>query len=214
MIERVHGKSLALLLACGIGALLSLAATHNALQTRIAANAEIAAQQPLLAALPAALRPLVTLQPAGLVDDVEQLKLREPASAYHVLQGSEPIGWLYPATADDGYGGGIGLIVGVSAGGEVLGVAVRAHRETPGIGARITGADRAWLDIFHGRSLDNPRPGAWFVTRDGGAFDQITGATVTSRAVTNAVRRVLVYHARKHPRDAPPLAIDDEASNE
>jgi electron transport complex protein RnfG len=195
--ERALKKSFVWLLACGIAALLLLTGTHAAWRARICANLEAAKQKPLLEALPAALRQHVTIQPAGLIDDVDQLKLHSPTPTYRVLQNGKPIGWLYPAIADDGYGGDIELIVGVRTNGDVLGVTIRKHRETPGIGARITGADRAWLEVFQGRNLENPRPGVWFVKGDGGAFDQITGATVTSRAVTNAIRRVLVYHARK-----------------
>jgi electron transport complex protein RnfG len=207
--ERALKKSSVWLFACGIAALLLLTATDSAWRARISANLEAARQKPLLEALPAALRQHATIQSAGLIDDIDQLKLRAPTPMYRVLQDDEPIGWLYPAIADDGYGGDIELIVGVRTNGNVLGVAIRKHRETPGIGARIAGADRKWLEIFQGRSLDNPRPGVWFVKGDGGAFDQITGATVTSRAVTNAIRRVLIYHTRKQGSQTLSAAKED-----
>ena len=79
------------------------------------------------------------------------------------------------------------LLIAVDARGRVLGVRVLSHSETPGLGDGIEAARSDWILGFDGRSLDNTPPADWAVRKDGGAFDQFTGATVTPRAVVWAV---------------------------
>ncbi|MCZ8166080.1 electron transport complex subunit RsxG [Silanimonas sp.] len=100
---------------------------------------------------------------------------------------------LLEAVAPDGYNGDIRLLVGVDAQGRVIGVRVVEHRETPGLGDPIEIARGPWITGFDGRSLRDPAADAWRVRRDGGAFDQLAGATITPRAVVGAVRRALQF---------------------
>jgi len=97
------------------------------------------------------------------------------------------------AVAANGYNGPIGLLIGIDSSGVVTGVRVTDHRETPGLGDAIETDRSDWIDGFAGASLENPPVGDWRVTRDGGRFDTITGATVTPRAVTEAVKNALIY---------------------
>jgi electron transport complex protein RnfG len=73
---------------------------------------------------------------------------------------------------------------------------VLSHRETPGLGDDIEAARSNWIDGFLGKSLQNPSAGGWRVRRDGGEFDQFTGATITPRAVVAAVHRGLIFFDR------------------
>jgi electron transport complex protein RnfG len=100
---------------------------------------------------------------------------------------------LLEAVAPDGYNGDIRLLVGVDARGRVIGVRVVEHRETPGLGDPIEIARGPWITGFDGRSLHDPSEDAWRLRRDGGAFDQLAGATITPRAVVGAVRRALQF---------------------
>jgi electron transport complex protein RnfG len=84
--------------------------------------------------------------------------------------------------------------VAVNLDGTLSGVRVLAHRETPGLGDGIEANRSDWILAFTGRSLRDPTAGDWAVRRDGGAFDQLTGATITPRAIVAAVRRVLQYY--------------------
>ena len=68
-----------------------------------------------------------------------------------------------------------------------------AHRETPGLGDYIEEERSDWIYGFDGKSLDNPPLERWAVKKDGGAFDQLTGATITPRAIVKAVRKTLIY---------------------
>lgn len=96
-----------------------------------------------------------------------------------------------------GYGGPISLMVAVDVQGNLLGVQVLSHRETPGIGDAFERTP--WLLGFKDRSLRNPEPVGWAVRKDGGEFDQFTGATITPRAIVSMVRRSLEFYAsRRH----------------
>ncbi len=96
-------------------------------------------------------------------------------------------------TAPDGYSGNIDMIIGIGRNGDILGVRVIAHAETPGLGDKIEIAKSDWILSFNGRSLENPTVEQWAVKKDGGEFDQFSGATITPRAVVNAVRRGLLF---------------------
>ncbi len=122
-----------------------------------------------------------------------------PATAYALRLGARPVATLMRMTTPDGYNGDIELMLVVSRDGSLAGVEVVSHRETPGLGDRIESRRSDWLRQFEGRSLGHPPMPEWKVRRDGGRFDQLTGATVTPRAVVSAVQEALVY-LRQHPR--------------
>ncbi len=87
----------------------------------------------------------------------------------------------------DGYGGAIKVILGINPKGELLGVRVISHAETPGLGDKIEINKDDWITSFDGKSLENLTLEQWAVKKDGGEFDQFTGATITPRAVVQAV---------------------------
>jgi electron transport complex protein RnfG len=116
--------------------------------------------------------------------------------AYRARRDGQPVAVILKFDAVNGYNGHIGLLVGVDADGRVAGVRVTSHRETPGLGDAIEIEKSGWVLAFDGASLQAPAPTQWKVRRDGGAFDQFTGATITPRAVVEAVRLALEYHER------------------
>lgn len=108
-----------------------------------------------------------------------------------------------------GYAGAIDLIMGVDAQGSLLGVRVLSHAETPGLGDKIEPAKNDWILRFTGLSLDNPVESRWAVKKDGGDFDQFSGATITPRAVVGAIKDGLAFF-RDH-QDAllsPPVVFE------
>jgi len=129
------------------------------------------------------------------ISDVAFFRHPDPVTVYRARKDGQPVAALMTVTAPDGYNGDIRLLVGIDAGGTVLGVRVIAHRETPGLGDPIETGKSDWILGFEGRSLANPASAGWAVKRDGGAFDQFTGATITPRAVVRAVRDALLYFA-------------------
>lgn len=123
------------------------------------------------------------------------LRLSQERSIYRARRAGEIIAVIVPAYAPDGYSGGITLVVGVNRNGSVAGLRVLEHRETPGLGDAVDHRKSNWVDSFRGKALGNPVPERWAVRKDGGVFDQFTGATVTPRAVVRAARRTLEWVA-------------------
>ena len=135
-----------------------------------------------------------------IVDDVFEvaaetalLGIRERRQGYRVRREDTVVGVILPATARDGYSGDIRALVGVRQDGSVAGVRVVAHRETPGLGDKVDLHKSDWILDFNERSLANPALDGWNVEKEGGVFDQFTGATLTPRAVILATRRALEY---------------------
>jgi electron transport complex protein RnfG len=108
-------------------------------------------------------------------------------------KGNQLSAMVFEATVPDGYSGPIRLLVGVDSNGVLLGTRVITHKETPGLGDKIEKGKSDWIHGFTGKSLVDPKLDRWKVKKDGGDFDQFTGATVTPRAVVNGVRRALLY---------------------
>jgi electron transport complex protein RnfG len=133
------------------------------------------------------------LQDVVTVRDAERLGTDELLTVYRARQAGRPVAAILTAVAPDGYAGSIRLLVGIDAEGRLLGVRVLAHRETPGLGDAIDLRKSTWIDGFKGRSLEDPALERWHVKKDGGEFDQFTGATVTPRAVVHAVRNALLF---------------------
>jgi electron transport complex protein RnfG len=96
--------------------------------------------------------------------------------------------------APDGYAGAISLVMGIDKNGEILGVRVISHTETPGLGDKIEISKSKWILSFNGKSLDNVSFEQWAVKKDNGIFDQFSAATITPRKVVLAIRRGLEFY--------------------
>lgn len=125
---------------------------------------------------------------------------------YLAKKMDKPATAIFEITTNQGYSGSITLLVGVSAfNNTVTGVRVVNHKETPGLGDKMeiqkTPANKTpWVYDFNGKSLQKPLLAQWNVKKDNGDFDQFTGATITPRAIVNAVKSVLLY-AQDHMDD-------------
>jgi electron transport complex protein RnfG len=143
---------------------------------------------------PLPLSPLTSSTPlANNYVAIELLELSVERQAYIALMGNTFSGAILPVEAHDAYSGDINLLVAILADGTVSGVRVLAHRETPGLGDKIDIQVSSWILSFDGKSLANPSLPQWKVIKDGGEFDQLVGATITPRAVINAVQRALQF---------------------
>lgn len=160
---------------------------------RIAANERAQRVARLAAVLGAARYDNDLLGDVVLVRDAELLGTKEVVPIHRARLGGRPVAALIETVAPGGYAGAIRLLVAVGADGRLLGVRVLSHRETPGLGDSIDERKSNWILGFTGRSLGDPEAGRWRVRRDGGDFDQFTGATVTPRAVVGAVLDALLY---------------------
>lgn len=144
---------------------------------------------------------LAQVLPAGgydndlLQDQVHiQIAGGPPLTVYRARKGGAFTGAVFQTSAR-GYSGEIQVLLGVDPEGRILGVRVIRHTETPGLGDKIELAKSDWVLAFNGRSLGDPPPERWAVKKDGGVFDQFTGATITPRATVKAVKEGLVLFA-------------------
>ena len=128
--------------------------------------------------------------------DGDLLGTLEPVPVYRARRHGATIAIVIAPVAPQGYSGPIRLLVGIRQDGRLLGVRVSEHRETPGLGDAIEVRKSNWILAFTGRSLQDPSSERWAVRKDGGDFDQFTGATITPRAVVGAVTNALVYFQR------------------
>lgn len=179
----------------GLFSLLGLglvALVHDGTKARIAENQRAVLLNALEALIPPGGFDNDPLTDAIEVED-EALDARRPVTVYRARKRGKPVAAVLSPVAPDGYNGAIKLLVAVGADGVLKGVRVIDHRETPGLGDPIDLDKSGWILGFGGRSLDNPQEPRWKVKRDGGDFDQFTGATITPRAVVGAVRRTLVF---------------------
>lgn len=153
------------------------------------------------------LRKLNTLVPADKYDNDllsdtliiagdDLLGTRSPSIVYRARKQDQPVAVVLAPIAPGGYNGSIDLLVGIYFDGTLAGVRVVKHRETPGLGDAVEAERSDWILRFNGKSLNDPVSKHWKVKRDGGDFDQFTGATITPRAVVSAVHSALLYFAK------------------
>ncbi|MFK5984711.1 MAG: electron transport complex subunit RsxG [Pseudomonadota bacterium] len=121
-------------------------------------------------------------------------KKTRPTTIYQAWMDKTPIAIAFDIIAPDGYSGKIKLLVAIKKNGEVSGVRVVSHKETPGLGDKIEIKRSDWITSFNGKSLTNTDKKNWKVKKDGGEFDQFTGATITPRAIVKAVYKALQFY--------------------
>jgi electron transport complex protein RnfG len=204
----------------GIFAIVStaiIAGTYLGSQDTIQANIRIAEERALLEIVPKSRHNNSMLEDAHPISDSELLGLRSEKNYYIARQDDDAVAVIFPATARDGYTGDIDLIIGVNVDGSIAGVRVLSHRETPGLGDGIDRKKSKWIDGFMQKSLVNPTVDKWKVKKDKGVFDQFTGATITPRAVTEAVLHALQYfnqHQHQILALKPAVPITDTEAND
>ncbi len=189
-----------------------VAFTYRLTDERIAANEQAWLEQSLQPALSGLFFDSGVSESVMTIPAPHDLPGSDDAIVYRVYSGETPVAALFVVSARDGYAGAIRLLVGIDIAGKLTGVHVLEHRETPGLGDGVESSKSDWVRQFDGRSLGDPAVEGWKIRRDGGAFDQLTGASVTPRAIVKAVKETLLYFEAN--REAVFLAVagtDDEA---
>lgn len=126
------------------------------------------------------------------------LATNKPTTVYRARFDGKATAAIFTSIAPDGYSGKIQLLVGIYQNGDLAGVRVINHKETPGLGDKVDARKSNWISQFSGLSLNEPELSRWQVKKDGGHFDQFTGATITPRAVVKAVKNALLYYDQHH----------------
>ncbi len=137
------------------------------------------------------------LQDTKTVISEQHLGTPEPVTIYRARLDGKPVGIILETIAPDGYTGNIHILIGVFKDGRISGVRVLKHRETPGLGDKIEIRRSNWITGFDAQYLSEDNSAEWRVKKDGGKFDQFTGATITPRAVVTAVRNTLKFINKK-----------------
>jgi Na+-translocating ferredoxin:NAD+ oxidoreductase subunit G len=164
-------------------------ATRGVIETRLQEDL----QANLAEVIPSALHDNNLLQDAIRIDSADAGLGGEQTLVYLAKQNGRISAVGFQFVAPDGYAGPIRLIMGIDRNGEILGVRVIAHTETPGLGDKIEISKSKWILEFDGKSLNNLSLEQWAVKKDGGSFDQFAGATITPRKVVQAIRRGLDF---------------------
>ncbi|WP_296897351.1 electron transport complex subunit RsxG [Thiohalocapsa sp.] len=207
----------AILGSFAVGGVGLVAMTHELTAERIAENQ----RQAMLAKLKAIV-PAERIANDPLADSIQvsapDLLGAEQTEVYRVRDTDEPVAVILQPVVPDGYAGPIRLLVSVLRDGSLGGVRVLEHHETPGLGDKIDEKKDDWIiEQFNGRSLGNPPLEDWQVKRDGGEFDQFTGATITPRSIVNAVKNTLLFVEREGdalyapPEQAPAAPAGESA---
>ncbi|GGW59655.1 electron transport complex subunit RsxG [Alishewanella tabrizica] len=196
MIQHISKNALALALVA-IVCVLVLGSLDLLTKPKIAEQRLLSQLAILQEVLPDATDSRALLADCTQVDAPEQLG-RSGQKVYRWRQDNALLAYLLETTAPDGYSGNIDLLVAVSPNGTVLGSRVVSHQETPGLGDKIERRRSDWITLFSGKSATPADATRWAVSKDGGEFDQFTGATITPRAVVNAIYRAALY-VQTHP---------------
>ena len=179
-----------------------LAVTFQLTKSHIADAERRAAQKALLEIVPQTRHDndLLTDTQALSEHDAKRLGVDISHTIHLAKKNETVVAAIIPTLTKEGYSGDIKLIVGVNSDGSIAGVRVLAHKQTPGLGDKIDLKKSDWILAFNGLSLEKPSAQQWNVKKDGGYFDQFTGATITPRAVVKQVAVVLDYVESNHSR--------------
>ncbi|WP_086930113.1 electron transport complex subunit RsxG [Agarilytica rhodophyticola] len=191
-----------------------LATTFKATETKIAQAQKRAAQLALLEIVP------LERHDNDMLDDTwpipakhaQQLGIATGEAIHIARKDGKPVAAIIPSTAPDGYSGAIKIIVGINTDGTIAGARALAHKETPGLGDKIDLNKDEWILGFNNKSLNDPVLAAWKVKKDGGEFDQFTGATITPRAVVNRIKQTLIYFQEHRDLIFAKSNIDEQAN--
>ncbi|MCB1849480.1 MAG: electron transport complex subunit RsxG [Gammaproteobacteria bacterium] len=183
------GTILFLFAVAGVGL---VALVHHQTVDRIVANEREALLRELTALVPADTIDNDIVSDAVTVSAPERLGSKETL-VYLGRKEGKAVAAVFTTVVPNGYSGPIKLLVAVLADGTLGGVRVVSHKETPGLGDKVEERKSDWIHSFDGKSLENPLLAKWGVKKDGGIFDQFTGATITPRSIVNAVKNTLLY---------------------
>ncbi len=136
----------------------------------------------------------ISVEPNPLIGNKKNIDI------YRAKKNNQVIAVIIETIAPDGYSGEIKTLVGVDQKDKILGVRVITHKETPGLGDYIEVDKSHWIKNFNLKSLDEMGEKEWAVKKDGGDFDYVSGATITSRAVVKSTYKCLLYSKENKKR--------------
>ncbi len=140
-----------------------------------------------------------------IIIDERAFNTTHPITIYRARKNNQPVALIIKTIAPDGYSGDIKILIAIKKDNTISGVRVLQHRETPGLGDKIEVRKDDWIKKFAGLSLTDDNMNQWRVKKDGGKFDQFTGATITPRAVVRAIKNTLIFVQQNQQKLWAPL---------
>ncbi len=192
----LNQKQWLLIFVTGLLCLVILSLTRQFTEASIIRNDRAWFEAQLNVLVPAELHDNDLLNDHALIQAPAELTSSQRVAVYRARLHGTPSAAVIHCIAADGYNGPIELLVAVDYAGQVLGVRILSHHETPGMGDAFAQPGSGWLDKFKGHSLTDPDTRGWNVRKDGGEFEQFTSATITPRAIIHAVQHTLDYYQR------------------
>lgn len=196
MLKFVSKNALLLGVAAAVCVLL-VASVNELTAPKIARQIELDKLKLLQEVLPPGAASAELLQDCLILEQPEVF-FQKQSKTYRWRQNGGIGAYVVETTAPDGYSGNIQLLAAITPDGTVLGVRTLSHKETPGLGDKIEMRKGNWMDSFRLQQVAGPEDKRFAVKKDGGQFDQFTGATITPRAVVAAVKRTALY-LKQHP---------------
>jgi len=195
---RISVRTAAIMLAFTLIFTALMAGTYKLTAPMVAASALAEKLRLIGEVLPATMHDNDLMADAITLPPQPAIGLDDETRVWRARKNGTPVALVLEAAARDGYSGRIGLIVAVGADGRLLAVRVTEHKETPGLGDYIDpkkdrNKARPWITQFANLGFDSVPRDKWRVKKDGGRFDQMSGATISARAVTNASGRALAW---------------------
>ncbi|KDC50400.1 electron transport complex subunit RsxG [Pseudoalteromonas sp. S3431] len=112
---------------------------------------------------------------------------------YRARKNNKPVAVVIRHVTPNGYSGDINLLTAVLSDGTIAGVRTTKHEETPGLGDKVEVKKSLWITTFKSLTVEGEEDARWAVKKDGGQFDQFTGATITPRAVVGSVKNAVLF---------------------
>lgn len=202
---RIATRTAAIMLAFTLIFTALMAGTYRATAPLVAASALAEKLRLIGEVLPPAAYDNDLMADAISLPPTRALGLDDETRLWRARKDGAPAALVFEAAAPDGYSGRIGLILAVAADGRLISMRVTSHKETPGLGDYIDPKKdrnkvRPWITQFNGLGFDTVTRDKWRVKKDGGRFDQMAGATISARAVTNAGGRALAWTLENRDR--------------
>lgn len=202
---RISMRTAAIMLAFTLVFTALMAGTYKATEPLVAASALAEKLRLIGEVLPPGQYDNDLMADAVILPPQRLLGLDEETRIWRARKGEIPVALVLEAAAMDGYSGRIGLILAVAADGRLLAQRVTAHKETPGLGDYIDpkkdrNKARPWITQFSNMDFGTVPREKWRVKKDGGRFDQMSGATISARAVTNASGRALAWAVERRDK--------------
>jgi len=178
--------------------LIAIVVVHNLTKDKISINKEQAALTVINEVIPVKYDNDL-FQDKITIDVPAYINHTKTITVYRARLNNEPVAISLMPIISKGYNGNISLVIGIAYNGDLMEVRIINHNETEGFGDQAHQDNSKWLFGFNGYSLETAEE-KWAIKKDGGEFDQLSGATITSRSIINIIYKTLKYYSKNRDK--------------